>query len=150
MSRRRRSGRANGRCSVHGGRHRTGAGRHGCRCRGGRHERGSFTAELAAGLPALMLLLFVGLTAVGAVTTKAQCVDAAREAALAVARGEPGVAAGQRTGPPGATVSIFVDGEVVVATVRASVRALGGHLPSTTVTATATAALEPGPPEASP
>lgn len=150
MSRRRRPGRANGRCPVHGGRHRTGGGRHGCRCRGGRHERGSFTAELAAGLPALMLLLFAGLTAVGAVTTKAQCVDAAREAALAAARGEPGVAAGERTGPPGATVTVTVDGDVVVATVRAPMRALGAHLPSTTITATATAALEPGPPEANP
>ncbi|GLH98334.1 hypothetical protein Pa4123_36090 [Phytohabitans aurantiacus] len=149
MSRRRRSGRPNGRCPVHGGRHRTG-GRHGCRCRGGRHERGSFTAELAAGLPALMLLLFVGLTAVGAVTTKAQCVDAAREAALATARGESGVVAGERTGPPDATVTIFVDGDLVVATVRASVRALGAHLPSTTITATATAVLEPGPLEAGP
>ncbi|MCT2280694.1 hypothetical protein M3G91_24050, partial [Micromonospora chalcea] len=32
-------------------------------------ERGSFTAELAAGLPALMLLLVAGLTAVNAVGT---------------------------------------------------------------------------------
>lgn len=150
MSRRRRLGRINGRCFVHGGRHRTGGGRHGCRCRGGRHERGSFTAELAAGLPALMLLLFAGLTAVSAVTTKAQCVDAAREAALAAARGEPGVAAGERIGPSGATVSVTVDGDVVVATVRTSVRALGARLPSSTVTASATAALEPGPPEPHP
>ena len=49
-----------------------------------------------------MLLLFAGLTAVSAVTTKAQCVDAAREAALAAARGERGAAAGQRVAPPGA------------------------------------------------
>ena len=32
-------------------------------------DRGSFTAELAVGLPALMLLLFAALTGVGAVTT---------------------------------------------------------------------------------
>ncbi|GAA4693232.1 TadE family type IV pilus minor pilin [Phytohabitans rumicis] len=110
-------------------------------------DRGSFTAELAAGLPALMLLLFAGLTAVGAVTTKAQCVDAAREAALAASRGEPGRAAGERAGPAGATVSVTVDGDTVVATVRAPVRGLGGLLPGMTVAATAVAAAEPGAPE---
>lgn len=106
-------------------------------------DRGSFTAELAAGLPALMLLLFTGLTAVSAVTTKAQCVDAAREAALAAARGESGTAAGQRVAPPGATVSVATAGDTVVATVRAPVRAIGGSLPGTAVTATAVAAMEP-------
>lgn len=109
-------------------------------------DRGSFTAELAAGLPALMLLLFGGLSAVSAVTTKAQCVDAAREAALAAARGAPGVEAGQRAGPPGADVTVTVDGDVVVATVRAAVRPLGARLPHVTVTATAVAAVEPGAP----
>ncbi|BCB86428.1 TadE family type IV pilus minor pilin [Phytohabitans suffuscus] len=109
-----------------------------------RGDRGSFTAELAAGLPALMLLLFAGLTAVNAVTTKAQCVDAAREAALAAARGEDGVEAGQRGAPAGATVSIAMVGDTVVATVRAPVRVIGGSLPGTTVTATAVAAVEPG------
>ncbi|MEJ3749756.1 TadE family type IV pilus minor pilin [Actinomycetes bacterium KLBMP 9797] len=113
----------------------------------GRRDRGSFTAELAAGLPALMLLLFGGLTAVNAVTTKAHCVDAAREAALAAARGEPGVAAGRRAGPPAADVTVTVDGDVVVATVRAAVRPLGVRLPRVTVTANAVAAVEPGAPE---
>jgi Flp pilus assembly protein TadG len=110
-------------------------------------DRGSFTAELAAGLPALMLLLFAGLTAVGAVTTKAQCVDAAREAALAASRGAPGGAAGERAGPAGAEVSVSIEGDTVVATVRAPVRALGGLLPSMTVAARAVAAVEPGSPE---
>ncbi|MET8368286.1 hypothetical protein ABZU42_01000, partial [Micromonospora profundi] len=36
-------------------------------------DRGSFTAELAAGLPALLLLLLAGLTAVNAVSTRASC-----------------------------------------------------------------------------
>lgn len=110
-------------------------------------DRGSFTAELAAGLPALMLLLFAGLTAVNAVTTKAHCVDAAREAALAAARGENGAGAGQRIAPPGAAVSIAVAGDTVVVTVRAPVRAIGAGIPGTTVTATAVAAVEPGTPE---
>ncbi|MFC0526742.1 TadE family type IV pilus minor pilin [Phytohabitans kaempferiae] len=107
-------------------------------------DRGSFTAEMAAGLPALMLLLFGGLTAVSAVTTKAQCVDAAREAALAGARGEDAAAAGQRVAPAGATVSVTVEGDTVVVTVRAAVRAVGGGLPGASVAATAVAAMEPG------
>jgi Flp pilus assembly protein TadG len=123
-----------------------GRGRRTGRDRRARRDRGSFTAELAAGLPALMLLLFAGLTAVNAVTTKAHCVDAAREAALAAARGEGGVEAGQRVAPPGATVSIAMAGDTVVATVRAPVRAIGAGVPGTTVTATAVAAVEPGTP----
>lgn len=120
------------------------------RDRRARSDRGSFTAELAVGLPALMLLLFAGLTAVSAVTTKAQCVDAAREAALAAARGEGGVEAGQRVAPPGATVSVATAGDTVVATVTAPVRAVGGGVPGTTVAATAVAAVEPGTPGSTP
>ncbi|MEH0844758.1 TadE family type IV pilus minor pilin [Micromonospora sp. CPCC 205711] len=107
-------------------------------------DRGSFTAELAAGLPALLLLLLAGLTAVDAVTTKATCVDAAREAALAAARGGDGTAAGSRLAPPGGTVSVSVDDDRATATVRAPVRALGARLPRLTVTATAVSAVEPG------
>lgn len=109
-------------------------------------DRGSFTAELAAGLPALVLLLFAGLTAVSAVTTKAGCLDAAREAALAASRGESGSTAGARYAPPGADVSVTVSGDRVVATVRVPVRALGARLPRITVSATAVAAVEPGTP----
>ncbi|MFY1673641.1 TadE family type IV pilus minor pilin [Plantactinospora sp. WMMB334] len=110
-------------------------------------DRGSFTAELAAGLPALLLLMLAGLTAVNAVIVKGQCVDAAREAALAASRGAPGVQAGIRAAPPGAVVSVAVSGDRVVATVRAPVRALGARLPRLTVSATAVAAVEPGAPE---
>jgi TadE-like protein len=105
-------------------------------------DRGSFTAELAAGLPALMLLLLAGLTAVSAVTVKGQCVDAAREAALATARGE---AASTWYAPPDATVQLEVDGDKVTARVRAPVRLLGAHLPAITVEGTAVAAREPEP-----
>lgn len=115
-----------------------------------RRERGSATAELAVGLPALMLLLFVGLTAVSAVTTKLQCVDAAREAARAAARGEPGTSAGRQSAPGGARVEVRVAGDIVTATVRAPVRPLGPHLPRLSVEATAVAAAEPGAPEAVP
>jgi hypothetical protein len=98
------------------------------------------------GLPALLVLLFAGLAAVGAVTTKLQCVDAARDAALAAARGEPGTEAGEQAAPGGAEVSITVDGDAVTATVRAPVPLIGGWLPGLWVDASAVAAAEPGTP----
>jgi folate-dependent tRNA-U54 methylase TrmFO/GidA len=76
-----------------------------------------------------MVLLIAGLGAVSAVTTKAQCLDAARDAALAVARGE--------AVPAGANVE--VDAETVTASVTSPVPLL----PKVTVRATATAAREP-------
>nr|WP_091458874.1 TadE family type IV pilus minor pilin [Micromonospora inyonensis] len=109
-------------------------------------ERGSFTAELAAGLPALMLLLLAGLTVVSAATTKATCLDAAREAALAASRGESGRPAGARVAPAGADIAVEVGQDRVTVTVRAPVRALGANLPRITVAATAVAAVEPGTP----
>ncbi|MFI6783899.1 TadE family type IV pilus minor pilin [Micromonospora sp. NPDC050276] len=99
---------------------------------------------MAAGLPALLLLLLAGLTAVNAVSTQASCLHTAREAALAVARGGEGGAEGGRAAPPGAEVSVSIDGDRVRATVRAPVRTLGGRLPRITVVATAVAAVEPG------
>ncbi|WP_428962497.1 TadE family type IV pilus minor pilin [Micromonospora fluostatini] len=113
-------------------------------------DRGSFTAELAAGLPALLLLLLAGLTAVDAVTTKAASLGAAREAALAASRGADGPQAGARTAPVGADIAVSVEGDQVTATVRAPVRALGARLPRLTVTATVVAAVEPGVPGAVP
>ncbi|MFG1867501.1 TadE family type IV pilus minor pilin [Micromonospora arborensis] len=127
----RRSGRASGRASGRGRKALAGG------------DRGSFTAELAAGLPALLLLLLAGLAAVNAVSTRASCLHAAREAALAAARGDSDKADGGGAAPPGADVSVSIDGNRVQATVRAPVRALGGRLPRITVVATAVAALEP-------
>ncbi|WP_433533355.1 TadE family type IV pilus minor pilin [Micromonospora sp. CA-263727] len=105
---------------------------------------------MAAGLPALMLLLLTGLTAVNAVSTKAACLDTAREAALAASRGEPGVTAGSRSAPSGAEVTIVVEGGRVRATVRAPVRVLGGRLPAVSVVGVAVAVAEPGLPEPQP
>jgi Flp pilus assembly protein TadG len=106
-------------------------------------DRGSFTAEFAAGLPALILLLLAGLTAVAAVTAKGQCVDAAREGALAGSRGEGADAAAARVAPAGATVQIDEGEDTVAVVVRARVRLLGAHLPVITVTGRAVAAREP-------
>jgi hypothetical protein len=106
-------------------------------------DRGAFTAELAAGLPALMLLLFAGLTAVTAVAAQGQCLDAAREAALAEARGASGATAAARVAQPGAEVDVSGDAEVVTVRVRARLRVLGANLPAVTVEGSATAAREP-------
>ena len=82
------------------------------------HPRGAVTAELAMALPILVAvtwglawLLSVGLAQV-------RTVDAARETARAVARGDPtdsAVARGRQVAPPGATLTVVTaTGEVVV------------------------------------
>jgi Flp pilus assembly protein TadG len=115
--------------------------------RRGARDRGAFTAELAVGLPALMLLLFAGLTAVNAVTTRGRCVDAAREGAVIAARGGSGTGAAARIAPGGAVVTVMSSDhadDTVTVTVTAQVAVLGSHLPRITVSAEAVAAREPG------
>ena len=106
-------------------------------------DRGSFTVEFAAGLPALMLMLLAGLTAVVAVSTQLQCIDAAREGAIAAARGDSGPAAAALVAPAGSDVSVSMSADTVTATVGSRVPVLGGHLPLIAVRATAVAAREP-------
>ncbi len=104
------------------------------------------TAEFAVAMPAVVLLLLAALTAVSAVLTKLECVDAARQAARAAARGDSGVTAGSRAAPDGASVSVTSDGGRIRATVRAVVRPLGGVVPGLSVSADAVAEPEPGVP----
>ncbi|NUO57393.1 MAG: mucin-associated surface protein [Hamadaea sp.] len=101
-----------------------------------RRSRGSATAELAASLPAVVLLLLVGLTAVDAVATRLRCVDAARDAALAVARGEPASTAHL---PSGGRLAVSASGDQITAVVSAPVYAGWRSL---RVSATAVAAVE--------
>ncbi|GAA2492059.1 TadE family type IV pilus minor pilin [Winogradskya humida] len=112
-----------------------------------RQDRGSFTVELAGGLPALVLLLLFGLTAISAVTARGRCVDAAREGAIIEARGGPGADRAAGIAPPGATVTIAPDAadpaNSVTVTVEAPIPVLGGSLPRLTVRARAVAAREP-------
>jgi hypothetical protein len=100
--------------------------------------------ELAMSLPALVLLLSVALTAILAVRTQLECVDAAREAARAAARGESGAAAGQRVAPAGASIDVVTDAGNVHTTVRVRLNPLGGRLPGLDISASAVAATEPG------
>jgi hypothetical protein len=101
-------------------------------------DRGSATVELAVSLPALVLLVLAGLTAVSAVRTQLECVDAAREVARAVARGAP--VPGQ---PSAAAVSVSRDGDLVRATVQMHHAPLGPRLPGFDIAATAVAVMEP-------
>ena len=114
-------------------------------------ERGAVTAELAMGLPLLVAVTIglVWLLSVGA--AQIRTVDAARETARAVARGdgvEAAVARGRRVAPDGSEVAVTRAGGQVVATSSARVEGPGGlfgFLPAVTVRAEAVAAdEEPG------
>jgi hypothetical protein len=97
------------------------------------------TAELAACLPVLVLLLAVALSAVAVASARVRAQDAAREAARAAARTD-----GRPPGSvPGASVRVSSSGDTVsaVATVRAHL--LLPFLPAVAVTERAVAALEP-------
>lgn len=117
-----------------------------------RSDRGLVTAELAATLPALVLVAVLCVWAVGAAAAQLRCLDAARAAARELARGEPpelvrAVAAGRA--PPGARVELAqrADGLVSVQ-VRARVGLPGGWGggPGVEVGGEAVAAIEYEPP----
>lgn len=94
-----------------------------------RTERGAVTAELALTLPILMAVTvgLVWLLSVGA--AQVRVVDAARETARALARGDsPGeaVARGEQVAPPGSTVTVTSAGGRVVAVASGRVDGPGG------------------------
>ncbi|MCL2553692.1 MAG: pilus assembly protein [Actinomycetia bacterium] len=100
------------------------------------------------GLP-LLLAVALGLVWMLSVgVAQMRTVDAAREAARALARGDdPGaaVAAGQRVAPSGVSVAVTADGGQVVATASGRVAGPGGlfgFLPGAGVRATAEALAE--------
>jgi Flp pilus assembly protein TadG len=109
-------------------------------------SRGSVTAETAAMLPALMLVLAAALWAIQAVGTQLECVDAARAAARAAARGEPldQVRDVARTAThPDAQVDVTRDTETTKVQITVQVRpAWGSSLPAVRVSASATADTE--------
>jgi Flp pilus assembly protein TadG len=111
-------------------------------------ERGAVTAELALVLPVLVAVTvgLVWLLAVGA--AQVRTVDAARETARAVARGDDegaAIARGLQVAPPGSTVTVTRSGGEVRVTVRGEVAGPGGlfgRLPAPQVRAEAVAAEE--------
>jgi hypothetical protein len=106
------------------------------------------TAELALGIPLLVALTagLVWMLAVGA--AQVRVIDASREAARAVARGDDvgsaqGVAV--RIAPEGSRVQVEAGGPEVVVTTTVRVTGPGGllgSLPGVTVTARAVAVVE--------
>ena len=116
-----------------------------------RDEVGAVTAEAAVVLPVLVLFAvgLAWLVALGA--TQVRALDAARETARALARGDDtaaGLDLGRRVAPTGARISVRDEGDTVQVTVDAAVRGPGGifaFVPAYHVRASAVAAQEPGP-----
>ncbi|GAA3164619.1 hypothetical protein GCM10010466_64420 [Planomonospora alba] len=110
--------------------------------------RGSVTAETAAALPALVVVLAAGLWAIAVVGAQLECTDAARTGARAASRGEPLDRVRGRVlaaAPAGARAEVTRDSER--ARVEVSVEVRPGWslpLPEVTVRATAVSATEPG------
>ncbi|MFI6389005.1 TadE family type IV pilus minor pilin [Nonomuraea sp. NPDC050540] len=109
-------------------------------------SRGSVTAETAAMLPALIVVLAAALWAVQAVGAQLECVDAARAAARAAARGEPldkVQEAARSATRPGAQVRITRSPQLTKVEITMDVRPnWATRLPAVTVTASATAGTE--------
>jgi Flp pilus assembly protein TadG len=104
------------------------------------------TAELAVALPVLVVLVAAAMTAISVLTAQLRCVDAAREAARAAARGEQMAvvrALAQRSGPDGSDTQVAPGDREVQVTVSAVAEPVGGLLPSIQVHATAVALREP-------
>lgn len=116
-----------------------------------RTSRGAVTAELALGLPILVAVTIglVWLLSVGA--AQVRTVDAARETARAVARGDDesaAVAVGERVAPDGVRVQVSSSGGRVVARAEGHVPGPGGlfaFLPGVDVSAEAVAIAEEEP-----
>src|SRR5690606_41535257 len=109
-------------------------------------ERGTVTAELAVGLPVVLVVLVAVLTLTAASTAQMRALDAARAGARAVAVGEgPGAvrAAVERVGGPGAELTLAHEGAWVQVTVTRPV-AQGGWAGPLRATGPATAGVAPG------
>ena len=106
------------------------------------------TAEAALALPVLVLVLAGAVAAVSVLGAQLRCVDAAREGALAAARGEDGAAVRslvEETAPEGAQLRLDgPEGDRVSVTVTARVTPLGAVPWSVQVSASAVARPEPG------
>lgn len=110
------------------------------------HADGGVTAETAVLLPALGVLLSIGIGVIHVVLVQVACVDAARAGARAASRGEPlerVAAETRRSAPRGAVVAIRRDTALTRVDVRVHVRH-PGPLPDITVHADATTTTEPG------
>jgi hypothetical protein len=116
-----------------------------------RSERGAVTAELALAVPLLLAITLglIWLLTLG--TAQVRMVDATREAARALARGDSADAAleqARQVAPPGARLEVSADGGHVVVRGTVTVDGVGGlfdALPAVELTAEAVAAPEQPP-----
>jgi len=119
-----------------------------CRTRRGRRkpdrDTGAVTVEAAIALGAFVAVLALALGAISAAIDQLRCVDAAREAARLVARGEPGRArvAATQIAPTSADVVITVRGDTIQVDVRS--KPVNGLLPGLQLHGAAYAIAEPG------
>jgi len=114
----------------------------------GRRDRGTATAEFAVALPAFVAVLVVALAGVATGIDHVRCVDAARSAARALARGDSPAAAmavARAAAPGGAQVVTSVTSGTVTVRVT-STRAAPGTVFRWRVEAVAAADLETVPP----
>jgi hypothetical protein len=103
------------------------------------------TAEAAVALPALTVVLAAALWGIGAAGLQARCAAAARAAALAGARNESAADISAHVHAavgPTSSVSLLREGNAVLARVSSRQRGFG-PLPSWSISADATAELEP-------
>ncbi|MEO7234388.1 MAG: TadE family type IV pilus minor pilin [Lapillicoccus sp.] len=111
--------------------------------RTGEREAGMVSAELATAVPALLLVLVAGVGAVRVGVDQVRCVDAARLAARALARGDPEGPArslAERAAPAGSTVTVTSAGPEVTVEVSAGREVAGWR--AVTVRGSATAQRE--------
>jgi Flp pilus assembly protein TadG len=114
-----------------------------------RSEKGAVTAEAAVVIPILLSVVLGSAWLVALAATKVRVVDAAREVARVVARGEAepvAVAHGRRVAPDGTRFSIRKAGGQVVVEASVGLTGPGGlfaFLPALTVESEAVAAEEP-------
>lgn len=111
-------------------------------------ERGMVTAEAALVMPLIAAFAMALAWLITAVINEIRVVDAARDAARAVARGEDeqtAAAAARRTAPDDADVQVSYDGELVTVTVAAHSDPPGWllvPLPSIPIESSASVAVE--------
>jgi len=105
-------------------------------------DRGAVTVEAALALCSLVAVMVMVIAAVSAASAHLRCLDAAREAARLVSRGEPQRAQeiAAAVAPRGATVDVRVTGDVV--DVRVSAAGVPG-IPGLSLVGKAVAVMEP-------
>jgi hypothetical protein len=108
------------------------------------HDAGAVTVEAAIALGAFVTVLVLALGAISAAIDQLRCIDAAREAARLVARGERlrASAVAAEIAPTSANVAITVHGDTIEVDVRA--KPAGGLLPGLQLHGSAYAIAEPG------